>query len=320
LTTTEFASSAVSGRVSLSGQVDHSGVLVQVEAGLDSILTPASGEYCLTGLYPGTYQITASKEGWLSATVEVNLDEGEYLTGVDLQLVPLLTAEFFSSPGLGIPDHDFGGITDVLEVPLTTKIAALEVFLDVTHPWIGNLIVDLVSPAGTTVRLHNRTGGATANLNGWFPDELTPQEDLSVWVGESAAGQWRLQVSDWASGAAGFLNAWGLRVTYPDLLSDVSADPMVPQGLALAKNYPNPFNPRTKIVFSIPKAMPVELAVFDLRGRRVATLLKGPLIRGWHEVLWQGTDDADRSVGSGVYFYRLQAEGSALTGQMLLLR
>jgi len=90
--------------------------------------------------------------------------------------------------------------------------------------------------------------------------------------------------------------------------------------LVLHPARPNPFNPATTISFALPDAGQVDLAVFDVSGRRVATLADGFLSAGPHRVVWDGTDARGLAVGSGVYFVRLEADGSAATRKMLLLK
>jgi hypothetical protein len=97
---------------------------------------------------------------------------------------------------------------------------------------------------------------------------------------------------------------------------------VTPQALALLGNAPNPFNPSTTISFAIPTGAAREhsLRVYDTRGRLVRNLSSGPAAAGNHTVVWNGTDDAGRGVGSGVYFYRLEHGGEGLTGKMVLLK
>ena len=82
---------------------------------------------------------------------------------------------------------------------------------------------------------------------------------------------------------------------------------IVPERYALNQNYPNPFNPTTEISFALPKASKVTVAVYNLLGQQVATLLNGELTPGNHEVVWNGNDASGRLVGSGVYFYKITA-------------
>lgn len=69
---------------------------------------------------------------------------------------------------------------------------------------------------------------------------------------------------------------------------------------------PNPFNPSTKISFSVPVASKIELAIFDSRGRRVNTLVAGPMEAGEHAITWTGQDGEGSPVSSGVYYVRLR--------------
>jgi hypothetical protein len=66
--------------------------------------------------------------------------------------------------------------------------------------------------------------------------------------------------------------------------------------------------------------MEVDLAVFDMRGRRIATLASGPLPAGRHEATWRGADDLGRPVATGLYFYRLRTADGNLTRKMLLMK
>jgi hypothetical protein len=88
----------------------------------------------------------------------------------------------------------------------------------------------------------------------------------------------------------------------------------------LLQNHPNPFNPSTSIRFELKHDAPVTLSVFDASGAFVTTLAAGPFARGTHDVIWNGTDARGARVGSGVYFYRLEAQGQTLTRKMVLLK
>jgi len=84
--------------------------------------------------------------------------------------------------------------------------------------------------------------------------------------------------------------------------------------------HPNPFNPATRIRFSLPSARRVSLAVYSADGRRVATLVDEQRTAGDHEVIWRGQDDQGRQVASGAYFYRLVTEDFQATGSMVLVK
>ncbi len=85
-------------------------------------------------------------------------------------------------------------------------------------------------------------------------------------------------------------------------------------------NYPNPFNPSATIRFEVAAASQVTVAMYDLAGRHVRTLVDAPVAAGEHTVSWDGTDDAGAPVEAGAYFYRLTVGGEAVSRRMLLVR
>jgi len=84
--------------------------------------------------------------------------------------------------------------------------------------------------------------------------------------------------------------------------------------------YPNPFNPRTNIRFSLAEAGPVQLTVHDLAGRRVAVLLNAHVIAGEHNLEWDGRGTDDEKLASGVYFVNLTAGGTRQSCRVTLLK
>jgi hypothetical protein len=100
---------------------------------------------------------------------------------------------------------------------------------------------------------------------------------------------------------------------------DVSVDvPVLPPSLGV--NRPNPFHPTTEIPFTVERAGHVTLAVYDVAGRRVRTLVDRTMEPGRHSVTWNGIDDNGRMAASGVYFYRLKTGRFSATRKLVLLR
>ncbi|MCP4546893.1 MAG: T9SS type A sorting domain-containing protein [bacterium] len=98
-------------------------------------------------------------------------------------------------------------------------------------------------------------------------------------------------------------------------------DVQPPAPLTLARNYPNPFNPSTEIIFAVNgNGMKISLEIFDVAGRKVRTLVDGFQTPGQHKIVWQGDDDAGKPVVSGVYFYRLEGDDFRETRKMMLLK
>ena len=97
-------------------------------------------------------------------------------------------------------------------------------------------------------------------------------------------------------------------------------NPVTPAMFTLTGNYPNPFNPTTTISYSIPQDGNVELVIFNIKGQKVKTLVEGSQPAGSYNVTWNGKDENDRSVSSGLYFYKLNSSGKTAVKKMLLLK
>jgi hypothetical protein len=86
------------------------------------------------------------------------------------------------------------------------------------------------------------------------------------------------------------------------------------------RSHPNPFNPRTAIVFDLPRAGAVHLSVYDVSGHRVRTLLRGaPIAAGRHELAWDGRHDGGRRLAGGVYYCRLVSGADRATLRLVLV-
>ncbi len=104
------------------------------------------------------------------------------------------------------------------------------------------------------------------------------------------------------------------------VVDEASSVPLPHAPVVLAQNAPNPFNPATTIRFAIGTPGRVRLAVYDIHGHRVASLVDGDLVAGEHTTVWRGRDDRGSLVASGVYLYRIEAAGRVETRTMVLLK
>lgn len=105
-------------------------------------------------------------------------------------------------------------------------------------------------------------------------------------------------------------------------ISGVETVPGLPTGThaAIRKAFPNPFNPSTTLELSVPKQGAVAVRIFDLQGRRVATLLNEPMNAGVYRVRWNGQDDQGRTQSSGIYFAQIQSGGSRQSVRLTMLK
>ena len=85
-------------------------------------------------------------------------------------------------------------------------------------------------------------------------------------------------------------------------------------------NYPNPFNPETTIFYNLEQASKVELIIYNIRGQKVRTLVNEPQGKGKHQIIWNGKDDKNQAVASGVYLYRMKNGKFSSSKKMILLK
>ena len=144
----------------------------------------------------------------------------------------------------------------------------------------------------------------------YTPTASLPNDDSAIYY-------WRVRPST-ASNWDGFYSF--NVVVSPTDVTPSGTDTKLPKPFALGRNYPNPFNPGTTISYDLPRQAQVTLEVFNVVGRKVATLVNGRQEAGHRTVQWDGRDDSGAATASGVYFYRLSAGEFVATAKMVLLK
>ena len=126
----------------------------------------------------------------------------------------------------------------------------------------------------------------------------------------------------YATGVADRANLMGNIMAYFNKTPTADPTDVVDGGFRnmLSHASPNPFNPVTKIAYSIREAGPVTIEVYNVAGRVVRTLLNNELDAGSGYVMWNGTNDSGEKCASGVYFYRIQAPGFEASNKMVMLK
>ena len=147
-------------------------------------------------------------ESTSETTLVFGVTFGEGVTGVDAGDFELSPDSGFGqftrtrAPGLAIPDNA-AAVSDAITVPGFGTVTSVTVSVDIAHPFIGDLMVELVAPDGTAKTLHRYSGeGADGIIRTYTPD----------FGGTGIAGDWTLRASDGASGDAGTLNGWTLTI------------------------------------------------------------------------------------------------------------
>jgi hypothetical protein len=153
------------------------------------------------------------------------------------------------------------------------------------------------------------------------------QQGNRLWTrhyGQNYCAAWAMQPTPQGGFAmGGYVYHGGDSERYPMLLitgpdtyqSYTESSPAVQTQYYLFANYPNPFNPETRISFDLPQSGPTQLQIFDINGRIVTTLLTGMTSAGHHDLAFNGA-----MLPSGVYFYHLQSGNYSATRKMLLLK
>lgn len=103
-------------------------------------------------------------------------------------------------------------------------------------------------------------------------------------------------------------------------IKDITLSVRAPKDYKLYNNFPNPFNPSTKIAFELPKASHVTLKIYDVLGREVAQIADQNYPAGYNEITWNGINGNGEQVASGVYFCRITAGTWSKVMKMLLLK
>ncbi|MBU1699514.1 MAG: PQQ-binding-like beta-propeller repeat protein [Candidatus Eisenbacteria bacterium] len=182
-----------------------------------------------------------------------------------------------------------------------------------SSPWIK-----LYGPDGY-IEYHSHNDILNDAVGHWIELEI-PFDGDGVWtrtdhgnVSLSEIHSLRIHADTWDCGFSLWVD--GVSFDYDPASVDPAEQPL---RLALSHNAPNPFMAATELHFALPRAEAVDLAVFDVMGRRVRTLLAGTLEAGRHNATWNGRDDAGHPAGAGVYFARLRVGSSTLERKMIL--
>lgn len=244
---------------------------------------------------------------------------------------------------VAIPDNDPTGITSTITVPAGTmgSIIDLDVDLNITHTWTGDLIATLTKGALSST-LMNQPGradtgfgcsGANPNIiaddegtDGTIEDSCvpaapqaypvadgryTPFTPLTVFDGDPVAGVYTLTISDNAGGDTGTLESWAL------LIDDgIVAGEGSPNALASLTVAPNPVATQGQISLTVGTTQDVRVALYDALGREVMTLLDRQVTVGQQAFIGFST----QNLPAGVYVVRATGTDLALTQRVTVVR
>lgn len=310
--------------------------------------TPLTSVSTLAGLYTfdrlnaGTYSLRFTKEYYDPLTIPDVVIDPSVSTVVNANLNPVASFFDFRStlPPAEISDFDPAGDSLELNIRANVTITDLDVTVNITHTYIGDLDVLLVAPFDTVIRLVpialNNCNNHGEDLRGCrFDDEAgedfpgpapnewlgpmtgiwRPDGDLSEFDNQSVNGSWFLKVIDRCELDVGTIDSFTIHVTQSLPTPERPSGRPIPEELVFHGGFPNPFNPSTELRFELGRSERVALAIYDLQGRLVETLLDRKLSAGSHTAAFNAN-----GLASGIYFARLSTADASRTQKIILLR
>ena len=292
------------------------------------IFTNSAGEYQIPAVYQGSYSVYLSLDNYANMLMEIAVDENHTTFNFVLYECGI---ESFESGDFTSFDWTFpNGILWQIDTGVTQT-------------------GDYAARSGAIS--HNQSSGISLAMNVTIESELSfylkvsseqnydflkfylDGEQKAVWSGEVDWQQQKFIIPSgshtflWIYQKDGSLNggsdcAWLDYISFPCTL-EVNTVPSPDTYMnKLYKNYPNPFNPDTIISFQLKSDAQgkTELAVYNLRGQKIRTLIKADLSAGEHQVVWDGRDDHRQEVASGVYFYKIESGKFSSVKKMMLIK
>ena len=243
----------------------------------------------------------------------------------------------FQKTGPPKPIHNLQYTYDTIYVPDTGTVLDVNVkLINIQHTWDSDLDIYMFK-SGNTSELSTDNGGSGDNyINCILNDSATtsiklatapmtgtwiPESPLDVFNFKTPKGNWILRIYDDSPGDSGTLVDWCVEILYNTYVG-IEKTITIPNRFSLYQNFPNPFNPITKIQYSIAKRSYVHLQIYDILGREIKTIVNEIKKPGVYIVDFNGTN-----LPSGVYFYKIEArpddkstEDFVETRKMLLIK
>lgn len=164
-------------------------------------------------------------------------------------------------------------------------------------------------PSEWTVTLHDYETGASVDLREVNEYTFMAESDVQAKANPMSILSGPSAIEMQASESARF----GITID-PGVINSAESETL-PESFRLEQNYPNPFNPSTTIEYSVDKAGLVNVSVYNLMGQKVAELVNESKSAGSYKVQWNAASSA-----SGMYYYRLEANGLSITRKMTLIK
>ena len=309
---------------------------VDVEGTGQFVGTNSRGEYAFLSLPSGTYTILFSKARYETLSVaNVVIEEG-LTTPLDAIMQTEPGYYEYASRGDAVQIPDSGGGSGIMTLSVrgseSVIVTSLDITVNISHTFTGDLELYLVSPAEDTVLLADSAGSSygdgfvecrfsddsdslISSYSPPFTGRFRPEEPLSEVDSIATIGNWSLMAIDSASQDVGTIENFTLHVTSTPLSVPPPTLASLPDQWIFHGNYPNPFNAETRFSFDLAKPARVRLVLYDVLGRQAADIANDAFAAGSHEIMLDA-----RGLASGIYIARFSAGDFAQSHKMMLLK
>lgn len=213
----------------------------------------------------------------------------------------------------------------------------VDCLVNIEHTYLADITVSLISPSGTEIILAGGLGWERDNYtNTYFDDEaqfaiddtnfippytgsFKPLEKLWLLDGENSFGSWQLKVVDNGPNDGGRLLNWSVKFRYSKSYEENN----IPTQFALINNYPNPFNPRTRILFNVSERARIRIDLYDILGRKVSTIMdetRDPKFSDYVDFdINNSRVNSGHGLASGIYFYVMFANDKFIQSRRMAI-
>ena len=239
--------------------------------------------------------------------------------------IDYIYALYKCSETLPKPINDLTNLYDTIYISEAGLPDDLNVEIDITHTYCGDVEIYLIAPNGTEIDLCVGHGGSGNNFIGTiFDDEADttisegsapftgsyiPDEPLATFMNlSSIQGNWVLRIYDNALNDNGQLNNWCLDFQYR-----IGTENLVEPENSVYQNFPNPFTGQTTFSFKLESSSDVRIDVYDLLGREIETVIDRTCGPGLHEIKWNAG-----TLSPGQYIYKVKTGDKVEVKSMMI--
>ncbi len=281
---------------------DHRDTLRMHVAGAYFADADSTGAYTLKNLPPGYYKILA-------------IPLGNYVPSFYSLTGP--TVRWKEATAVPVDGNSTSGV-NIYVMPMPSSIAgytSINGTVTSGSSGVGGALVYAFNANGNLAGYAITGSDGAYTISGVAPGTYTVSTDV---VGFTSGSSQTSSPTYNASGAP--VSSTSNLTVSPEIPLAVHEKVIQPVNYSLDQNYPNPFNPTTQIAFSIPQSMHVTIAIFNILGQNIATLVDGNMSAGSHIVTWNARNRNGEMLPTGVYFYRLSTPSFTAVKKMLLLK